>query len=119
MRSGITSLFETQPGVELEPLYLIGDFAVKSRRKPTRAAAIRMSRDMSLADEPRIAHGELVDVGYPFFAGTITLEQEIDVPGDFLAGGATPAIELEGVRACHVRILLNGEGEHSQFVSRK
>ena len=112
MRSGITSLFETQSGVELEPMYLIGDFAVRSRRKPTRAAAIRMSRDMTLADEPEIVHGELVDAGYPFFAGTIALEQAINVPAEFLEeGGATPVLELEGVRACHVRVILNGEAQ--------
>ena len=44
IRRKISSLFETRHGVELESVYLIGDFAVKMAQMPERNGDLRYSR---------------------------------------------------------------------------
>lgn len=106
-RSSITSLFENLPGVELEAMYLVGDFAVNSRQKPTLADALRLSFEFRLAHEQQTVQSEIVTKGYPFYSGTMALTQEIDVPATCDCANAT--LVLDSVSACHVRVLLNGQ----------
>ncbi|MBR0459209.1 MAG: hypothetical protein IJJ26_08215 [Victivallales bacterium] len=106
IRSAITSLFESLPGVELESLYLVGNFAVRSRQKPTRACGLRLAHQMRLTAEPATASADLTTVGYPFFAGTIALSQQFDCPPELASRNAT--LRIEGLRACHARVFLNG-----------
>lgn len=57
-------------GVELESCYIVGDFAVEHKER----------REFKIVPEKeKLLTGDLVDQGYPFFAGTIALSQTINV----------------------------------------
>jgi hypothetical protein len=57
-------------GIELESVYIIGDFAVKGT-----------SDGFVLTDETGTAHaGDLVPQGFPFYVGAISYAQSINVP---------------------------------------
>lgn len=103
MKSSIGSLFQTQNGVELESMYLIGDFAVNAVQEPERNGNLRYARAMTIAPEKGCAHGELTRAGYPFYAGTIALTQE------FESGfGGDGMLYLDEVNGCHCHVRLNG-----------
>lgn len=107
-KSSITSLFEDLPGVELEALYLLGDFAVIGQREPTKTNCIRMNRNLSLDQENGVCHTELVSAGYPFYAGTVVLRRHITIDAG-LVGESGLYLELDGFRACYACILVNGK----------
>lgn len=69
------SLFQTHTGVELESIYLIGDFSVNGTPslRAWRPRCVRFAPNFVLAREDGRTHGDLVAAGYPFFAGRITL----------------------------------------------
>ena len=86
-RSGLTSLFEDLPGVEIESIYLLGNFAVMGRTEPTKENTVRLARDFELCGESGICGSELVTTGYPFYAGTIVLEKHLNCPRKSLPTG--------------------------------
>lgn len=105
-KSSITSLFENLPGVELEPMYLVGDFGVAARRVPSRANGVRLSHRMRLTASPRTAGMELTASGLPFYSGTVALSQTMTIPEGSDCRNAI--LELDGLCACHARVLLDG-----------
>jgi hypothetical protein len=107
-RSHITSLFEDLPGVELEAMILVGDFAVLGRTEPTKTNCVRMNRSFVLGPESGRCETELVSAGYPFYAGTLVLEQTFRLAQE-LDGKQPVSLELDGMRACYARILVNGQ----------
>ncbi len=106
-RSSITSLFENLPGVELECMYLVGDFGVWSSRLPTRTHCNKMDHRFALGTETDSFTGELVDAGYPFYTGTMSLTQTVTIPQSL--AGKRASIKLEGLTSCLARIFVNGE----------
>ena len=106
-KSSITSLFENLPGVELEQMVLLGEFAVMSSRMPTKSNCVRMSHRFTLNKEVATVQSELVDHGYPFYAGAISLTQSFQVPAN--QAGKTATLHLEGFDACLARVFLNDE----------
>lgn len=82
------SLFITHTGVELESIYLIGDFAVRGERSPRKAKCrcVRLVGDFALTQEEEACDGDLVAAGYPFFAGRLslvsTVQLELPAPGE-------------------------------------
>lgn len=74
-KSSITSLFETQLGVELEPMYLLGDFTVRTTAVSSRSGCSVCEPDFVLAKDDILCDGELTTAGYPFFAGEMTLKK--------------------------------------------
>ncbi len=109
-KSSITSLFEDLPGVELESLYLLGDFAVQGVPEPTRTNCVRLNRRFVLGQESHQANSELVTAGYPFYAGTLNLEKTFAVPAGCNLDAGRPAwLEFEGFRACTAKVLVNGQ----------
>ena len=103
MKSSIGSLFQTQNGVELESMYLIGNFAVKTVQEPERNGNLRYARAMTLVPETGSVFGELTRNGYPFYAGTIALTQEFN--STFGGDGKLVLDELNG---SHCHVYLNG-----------
>jgi len=82
--------FET----EIEHAYIIGDFAVESLG----------NRGFRLVEEGREARsGDLVKQGYPFFAGTVSLTQELELSK--VHGRAILA--FEGLSAIVANVLVN------------
>jgi len=72
-KSPITSLFEHQHGVELESVYIIGNFSVIADTEPINTGILRYNKNFVIRDEKKEVFGELTKNGYPFFAGTISL----------------------------------------------
>jgi len=69
------SLFQTHSGVELESIYLIGDFGAKGALSPReeRPGCVRFSPQFALTREAEVCGGDLSKEGYPFFAGRLSL----------------------------------------------
>ncbi len=106
-RSAITSLFENQRGVELEAVALVGDFAVHSREERTfGGTSLRMNHNFTLGREPEQVYGELVNSGYVFFAGTMELSREFELPAELAERSAW--LCFDGFNACVARLFLNG-----------
>lgn len=101
---GAFSLFHDFKGVELECIYLLGDFAVETQREATMANTIRLDREMSLIPEVGIVSNELTDSGYPFYAGTFVLKQNFTV--NIIP--KNPTIVIKGFRGCVAKVTLNG-----------
>jgi len=104
----LASLFEARKGVELESVYLVGDFAVKATRSPDppKPDCIRLSPKMALADERGISSGELVLEGYPFFVGRVALTQAVDLRAP--AGGERVLLRLPTLDAALAKVRVNG-----------
>ena len=101
-RHAITSLFENLPGVELEPMAILGDFAVRSVREMCVPGCIRMSPDFVLTKEDGMASGEIVGCGYPFYWGAMSLTRTVHGTGD------EEWLALEGVLGGAAEVYLNG-----------
>ena len=72
------------PDVELESVYIIGDFGVEFRKGSRTAphASRWMLGRPTLVDEPASSTGrDLIAEGYPFFVGRLTLEKEVVIKG--------------------------------------
>ena len=105
IRRKISSLFETRHGVELEAVYLIGDFAVKMQQEPERNGDLKYSRqNILLTDEEKTVCGELTKAGYPFYAGTISLTRSFEWNGN--TDGTV--IHLENLDGCLCKVTVNG-----------
>ena len=78
----LTQLFETRRGVELEPLYLLGDFAVRGHRIPSFNGCSIFERQFELEslNLPVQSYGELTAEGFPFYVGEMTLSRRVNVP---------------------------------------
>ncbi|MBE3135449.1 MAG: hypothetical protein IMZ55_18435, partial [Acidobacteria bacterium] len=97
------------PDVELEAVYLVGDFGVTFPKGSRRAA--RGSRWMRgrprLVDEPkRVTGADLVLAGYPFFAGRMTLERDVVLTKDPAPGAV---LELPEFKAVTATVQVNGQ----------
>ena len=80
--NALTQLFETRHGVELEPMYLRGPFAVTGHRCISENGCVIFERDFLLEKLPTKlqTQGELTADGFPFFVGEVVLAKEITVP---------------------------------------
>ncbi|MBJ9987859.1 glycosyl hydrolase [Paenibacillus sp. S28] len=68
---------------ELESIYLLGDFSAQSTSPWTfgERRAVFNDGPFSLVEQPDQVHADhLAEQGYPFFAGTFTLEQTVVLP---------------------------------------
>jgi hypothetical protein len=95
---------------ELESIYIVGAFGVKSRSSyyPAERGAVWSEGPFVLTERPEfVENGDLVGQGFPFFAGKLRLQQTVALAG----GDWTQARWSFGAHpdyvACHLRI--NGE----------
>ena len=93
----ITLMGNASPAIELESVYLIGEFGVWTDDSHT----FSLAREM--AETPG---GDLVEQGYPFFAGTISLEQEIDLS---MKSPASARLVIDGLEAIVADVWVNGK----------
>ncbi len=100
----LTELFAHLRGVELEAPILSGDFGVFSHREPTRTNCVRMNRNFHLAPALQEVGGELIDRGFPFFAGTVCLRQSFTVE----RACARAMLHIEHFNAAAGTVFLNG-----------
>jgi hypothetical protein len=82
---------------ELENLYIIGDFTVKSLR----------NNQFTLVEEPqRLRSGNLTRQGYPFFAGAITLRQNVYMKP---AKAGRIFLTIQRLKAIVTEVMVNGK----------
>ena len=102
--SSVNSLFETQLGVELEPIYLLGDFKVRGIPQFTRNGCMVYERDFTLdSAHDMVTDGELTGSGFPFFVGKLTLAREFTYSGRKQA-----AVRIGIMNAAAGELFLNG-----------
>jgi len=91
--------FET----EIESCYIVGDFGVENHE----------DKSFTLIEEPHMLKSRnLVHQGYPFFAGTIFLTQEVEVPKQ--KGRAV--LEIDGLNTVVATVLVNGKEAGHIFI---
>ncbi len=93
--------FVYRPDMELEDLYLVGDFAVKRRGKEAPAPG----RVTLLAPKPTLALGSWVGQGLDFYGGAVRYRIEVEKP----AAGQGVRVRLPGVACTCAAIHVNGQ----------
>ena len=118
-KTNYSALYENLGGVELESIYLLGDFLVKSIPEKTGTGCTRLSPLFTLTKNP---HGDtginaenLAAGGFPFFAGTIELQKTVYLPKK---PGTGAELILEGFRGCTARVIINGKPEVSESAEK-
>lgn len=89
--------------MEIEAIYLLGDFAVKTDGKWEKLDrdAVRYKGDFAIEKrKDTLSPQNIEKQGYPFFAGEIVLETEIDIEGE------NPVLDLNirGINAVKIKI---------------
>ena len=80
---------------ELESIYIVGDFAVENRE----------NRRFKIVDESLVAQsGDFVRGGYPFYAGILSLTQELNLPRIY----GKAVMVIEGLKAIVANVIVNG-----------
>jgi hypothetical protein len=99
-------LFHTHTGVELESIYLTGDFAVRCGVSdgPARARCVRLAPDLALTAEGATAQGDLALAGYPFFAGRLALEATVNLPAPEAGERVYLTLPDPGTALAHVSV---------------
>lgn len=77
--SVIGALFTTEDGTELENLYLLGDFSVKAIREFETNGNLRFHKHMTITQRSNTLSQEIIESGYPFYAGSIELTQDFKI----------------------------------------
>jgi len=108
-RFSLASLFEARRGVELESIYLIGDFAVKVQPSDGegKPKCLRITPEMVLTDEAAECGPELAMDGYPFFVGRISLSKTLDLEAP--AAGQKVFLTLPTLDAALAKVRVNGQ----------
>jgi len=104
----LASLYEVHEGVELESIYLVGDFAVGGAAVDDADApkCVRYRPAFKLAEEPGATAGNLSADGYPFFAGRATIAQTVRL--DRPARDQRVVLELPTLDAAMAHVRVNG-----------
>lgn len=98
--------------IELEAIYLLGDFGVYSKAPFTAGAGGSLHTDgpFELRSLPKRLHGGcLTTQGFPFFAGAITLYKAVTPPD----GCTEVMLDLGHPHAGLVQATVNGQAEHT------
>lgn len=97
------------PDVELEAVYVIGDFAVtfpRGSRKADRGSRWMLGRPRLAEESPRLGAGDLIRAGYPFFVGCMRLEREVTLRRE---PSPDAVLELPPFAAVTAAVRVNGE----------
>ena len=105
----LAGLFESLDGVELESIYLVGDFAVcgevsAGEAKPN---CVRWAPQFTIEEETLTTSGDLVRDGYPFYAGRALLTQSVNLQPP--ADGERMVLKLPGMDAALAKVKINGQ----------
>jgi hypothetical protein len=95
--------------MEIVPVYVIGNFAVKSRNAFTELdnKVLRCENHFYLDNLPETCNNQtLVENGLMFFAGTVVLCKKIFLTSDEVANRA---LKIDKLMACHATIRVNGK----------
>jgi len=99
------TLIYKKDGVELESIYIIGDFSVKARKTSLERRATFLN-DFLLTDETKeVKQGDLTPQGYPFYAGSVVYKQRVKV--DCLPPEERIYLRFEDFQAIVARLTVN------------
>jgi len=97
--------------IELESLYVAGDFAVRSRSAfaPAANGSVRTAGPFVLAEESLASDGAtLVEDGLPFYAGRVELRQKVDLPMELLRRASEVRLAIDPPSAIVTALSVNG-----------
>ena len=97
-------------GQEIEPVYILGDFLVRSQApfQDVDRGAVRTRGRFVLADDwTQSTTGDLVEQGLPFYAGGVRLSQTVNVPEKALRSAAGATLTFDPPNAITARVILN------------
>ncbi|QJD84521.1 glycosyl hydrolase [Cohnella herbarum] len=101
--------FQNIPGVELESIYLIGDFAVYGNlsERVARNRCERLTPRLTVGSERASAGENWPSGGYPFYSGTMVYVTEAIF--EVVAPDERIEISLSGLEACVAVVKINGQ----------
>jgi len=97
------------PDVELEPIYLLGDFGVsfpEGCRQGPRGSKWLLGRPQVVDESSRLVATDLVRTGYPFFVGRMALEREVMLKK---TPSESAVLELPPFKAVTATVHVNGQ----------
>ena len=106
--SKMEGLESNQQRVDLESIYLLGDFGVYSRQEPVNNGTNRFSRSFVLDAEQKEVYKDITTVGYPFYTGAMSFTKEITVTEDELNGDKV-LFTYEEFNGCTLEVIVNGK----------
>lgn len=87
----------TEEGIEVEAVYIVGGFAVKSESG---------KGFVLLPPLGEVKYGDLAKRGFPFFSGSITLARNVELPAP--APHERIFLEIDGLKAITAAVTVNG-----------
>jgi hypothetical protein len=102
----LAGLFQNLPGVELESMYLIGDFGVYGTIEPTETGCVRFSKHFSIGKEKSDVGREITVMGYPFYAGSVVLENTVYL--EQIDKDRRAVLNVADFKACIGHVRING-----------
>ncbi|MBM4017055.1 MAG: hypothetical protein FJ288_01800 [Planctomycetes bacterium] len=96
------------PDVELEAIYVIGDFAVtfpRGSRRADRGSRWMLGRPRMVEESPRLGAADLVRAGYPFFVGRMCLQRDVTIRSE---PSPDAVLELPPLAAITAGVHVNG-----------
>ena len=106
--SKMGGLESNQERVDIESVYVLGDFGVYSREEPVNNETHRFSRFFTLDSEQTVAHKDITKVGYPFYAGSMSFTQNLKISEEDLKKDKI-MFAYEEFNGCTAEIIVNGE----------
>ncbi len=101
--------FQNAPGVELESIYLIGEFAVRGSlsERAGRPRCARFAPAFAIGKESRAGGASWPRAGYPFYVGKMIYHAEVTL--DPAAPHERIELALNGLEACLAEVIVNGQ----------
>jgi len=100
-----STLIYKKNGVELESIYIIGDFAVKTGKAINKGKASFLSDFLIVEECGRIKEGDLIRQGYPFYAGSVIYRRKIKI--DTLSSQEKIFLEFREWQTIVARVIVN------------
>ena len=104
----IKGLESNQDRVDLEAIYILGDFGVFSREEPVNNGTHRFSRFFTLDTEKTEAGKDITQVGYPFYSGAMSFTKTVTFTEDELKNDKI-LFTYEEFNGCTAEVIVNGE----------
>jgi len=100
------TLIYKKEGVELESIYIIGDFAIEAGKTIIKDKNTFLN-NFSLTEEKKVKEGDLVRQGYPFYAGSVVCRQKIKLNN--LSSQKKVFLKFEDFQAIVAKVSVNNQ----------
>lgn len=101
-------LTNNQERVDLESIYVIGDFGVFSREEPVTNETRRFSRFFTIDTEKCEAGKDITGVGYPFYTGAMSFTKTVTISEEELKNDKI-MFTYEEFNGCTLEMIVNGQ----------